>query len=124
MIPTGAGISGPAPSPAVSVIVPIHNSDATLGPCLEAIARSAARDLEIVVADDRATTRSLEIARAAGFRSVQSTPLISRTGIFLGVVSTHFRTRQWNMEEKLFSQDWRTQCNVAVLQITNALRLW
>jgi PAS domain S-box-containing protein len=30
-------------------------------------------------------------ARAAGFRAVQSTPLVSRSGELLGVVSTHFR---------------------------------
>jgi GAF domain-containing protein len=32
-----------------------------------------------------------EIAASAGFRAVQSTPLISRDGAFLGVMSTHFR---------------------------------
>jgi len=31
-----------------------------------------------------------DIARAAGFRAVQSTPLISRNGTFLGVLSSHF----------------------------------
>ena len=33
-----------------------------------------------------------DIAAAAGFRAVQSTPLISRWGTVLGVLSTHFRT--------------------------------
>jgi len=33
-----------------------------------------------------------EIAASAGFRAVQSTPLISRQGAFLGVMSTHFRS--------------------------------
>jgi len=32
-----------------------------------------------------------EIAASAGFRSVQATPLFSRSGEFLGVLSTHFR---------------------------------
>ena len=32
------------------------------------------------------------IAASAGFRSVQSTPLISRGGALLGILSTHFRT--------------------------------
>src|SRR5215475_4852895 len=34
-----------------------------------------------------------DIALAAGFRAVQSTPLISSSGAFLGVVSTHFPAR-------------------------------
>jgi len=34
-----------------------------------------------------------EIAVEAGFRAVQSTPLISRDGAFLGVLSTHFPRR-------------------------------
>jgi GAF domain-containing protein len=33
-----------------------------------------------------------EIAAASGFRAVQSTPLMSRRGSMLGVLSTHFRT--------------------------------
>jgi GAF domain-containing protein len=32
-----------------------------------------------------------DIAGAAGFRAVQSTPLLSRSGTLLGVLSTHFR---------------------------------
>ena len=32
------------------------------------------------------------IAESAGFRAVQSTPLINRRGTLLGVLSTHFRS--------------------------------
>lgn len=32
-----------------------------------------------------------DVARAAGFRAVTSTPLIGRTGARLGILSTHFR---------------------------------
>jgi GAF domain-containing protein len=49
----------------------------------------------IVIADvntDPGFAVHREIAAAAGFRAVQSTPLISRDGAFLGVMSTHFRS--------------------------------
>lgn len=38
-----------------------------------------------------AGTRGLEMQRRAGVRAVQSTPVISRTGKFLGMFSTHFK---------------------------------
>jgi hypothetical protein len=41
-----------------------------------------------------------DIAREAGFRAVQSTPLISRRGAFLGVLSTHFRRPRIFPEEE------------------------
>jgi len=41
------------------------------------------------VADDMAFLSLRESAQEAGFRSVQSTPLISHSGAFIGVISTH-----------------------------------
>ena len=41
---------------------------------------------------DREFVPYRNIALKAGFRAVQSTPLISSSGAFLGVVSTHFLT--------------------------------
>jgi PAS domain-containing protein len=44
------------------------------------------------------------VARAAGFRAVQSTPLVSREGRLLGMISTHFRQvhrPQWEEFESL-----------------------
>jgi hypothetical protein len=78
------------------------------------------RDIEL----ERSFEPHRAIARTAGFRSVQSTPLIGPRGILMGVASTHFRTRQWTMEGKLHSDEWRTQCNVAIMQISDALKLW
>jgi PAS domain S-box-containing protein len=50
---------------------------------------------ERVIIDDVETDSEFEphrhIARSAGFRAVQSTPLFSRSGEFLGMLSTHFR---------------------------------
>jgi PAS domain S-box-containing protein len=43
------------------------------------------------VLEDRAFAPHLPRAQAAGFRSVQSTPLVSRKGELLGVISTYFR---------------------------------
>ena len=41
------------------------------------------------------------IAASAGFRAVQSTPLISRRGALLGILSTHFRTARGQSEGEL-----------------------
>jgi PAS domain S-box-containing protein len=43
------------------------------------------------VETDTAYAPHRDIAASAGFRAVQSTPLLSRGGEFLGVLSTHFR---------------------------------
>ena len=62
---------------------------------------------EIVVIDDVTAdplfTAHKKIAIYAGFRSVQSTPLICREGDILGVLSTHFRTPRKFSEEELKS---------------------
>jgi PAS domain S-box-containing protein len=45
-----------------------------------------------------------EIAQLAGFRAVQSTPLVSRKGELLGVMSTHFRQpRRFSVTELRFT---------------------
>ena len=41
------------------------------------------------------------MARAAGFRAVQSTPLIGRDGAPLGMLSTHFRSVHRPTEQEL-----------------------
>lgn len=56
--------------------------------------------IEDVMTDDAyAAHRGLAVA--ADFRAVQSTPLISRTGEMLGIVSTHFRQPHRPSEEAL-----------------------
>lgn len=57
--------------------------------CARAVLQGRAIIIEDVLADDEfAPYRT--IALEAGFRSVQSTPLISSGGAFVGVLSTHF----------------------------------
>ena len=55
----------------------------------------AVQDRGAIVIDDVAAdvqfSPYLEIARRAGFRAVQSTPLVSTSGALVGIVSTHFR---------------------------------
>src|SRR5262249_51177579 len=56
--------------------------------------------IEDVMADpDFAPYR--EVAHRAGFRAVQSTPLVSHSGAFVGVVSSHFSTVQRPTELQL-----------------------
>lgn len=50
-------------TPSISIIIPTLNGAATLGLCLEAIARSEFRDFETIVIDDGSTDGSAEIAR-------------------------------------------------------------
>ncbi|PWT92386.1 MAG: hypothetical protein C5B54_03595 [Acidobacteria bacterium] len=50
---------------------------------------------------DLSFERHHEIALAAGFRAVQSLPLIASTGKILGVLSTHFRKPQQFTEESV-----------------------
>ena len=53
---------------------------------LEEGRRVIVEDIQI----DPAYEPHLQIAAAAGYRAVQSTPLINRTGVLFGVLSTHF----------------------------------
>lgn len=53
----------PAPLPRVSVIIPAHNEEHVIDEALVALRASTFPDLEIVLAADRCTDRTLEIAR-------------------------------------------------------------
>jgi len=69
-------------------------------PCSRAV-RSAAR---IVIADvevDELFAPYRAMARAAGYRAVQSTPIRSRDGVLLGTLATHFRTAQKPSDQDL-----------------------
>jgi len=61
-----------------------------------ACARAMEHSLPVVVQDvmaDRGFLHSLAIMERAGVRAVQSTPIKSSSGAFLGVLSTHFPGR-------------------------------
>jgi len=60
----------------------------------------------------------LDIAEGAGFRAVQSTPLISRDGAFLGVLSTHFRTPGRLPPSKLDWLNWHRRANDLIDQLS------
>lgn len=50
--------------PAVSVIVPVYNTEKTIARCLDSIVGQSLRDIEILVIDDGSTDGSAEIADA------------------------------------------------------------
>jgi len=50
--------------PKISIIIPVHNGEATLDECLRALHRNDYLNREIIVVDDVSTDRSVEIARA------------------------------------------------------------
>lgn len=49
-----------------SVIIPIHNAEATLGETLASVAAQTLRPFEVIVVDDGSKDRSVEIAAASG----------------------------------------------------------
>ena len=57
--------------------------------CARAVRQRCAIVIEDVFADDEFAPYRM-IALEAGFRAVQSTPLISSSGAFVGILSTHF----------------------------------
>jgi len=58
--------------------------------CGEAMKRGERVIVEDVLTDPLFAPH-LAIVTSAGYRAVQSTPLVSRSGDFLGMISTHFR---------------------------------
>lgn len=53
-------------TPAVSVVIPAYNAEATLLGTLESVLDQAFKDIEILVVDDGSTDRTPEIARSVG----------------------------------------------------------
>ena len=64
-------------------------SGSTCGAALATGHRSIVADIEL--SDFIAGTEDLETYRRTGIRAVQSTPLVSRSGVMLGMISTHWR---------------------------------
>lgn len=52
-------------TPYITVIIPVHNSAATIGACLSALSGSTYRDFEVIVADDCSNDDTLVRARQA-----------------------------------------------------------
>jgi glycosyltransferase involved in cell wall biosynthesis len=52
-----------SPQPLVSILLPAHNAEGTLGPCLASIRRQTERRWECVLLDDGSTDRTPELAR-------------------------------------------------------------
>ena len=52
-------------SPAVSVIVPVHDVAAHIGPCLQSLREQTFTDFEVIVVDDGSTDGSDRAARTA-----------------------------------------------------------
>jgi GAF domain-containing protein len=70
----------------------------------EVCARAAKQRKRVIVEDvqtDPQFASHQAVAAAAGYRGVQSTPIMSRTGELLGVLSTHFRDPQRPSERAL-----------------------
>jgi glycosyltransferase involved in cell wall biosynthesis len=61
------------PVPAVSVIVPARNEEATLGTCLESLVAQSGVEFEVLVVDDHSTDRTRKIAASfAGVRVIEA----------------------------------------------------
>lgn len=75
------------------------DSGSTCGVALATGDRSIVEDIEH--SDFMADTEDLGTYRQTGIRAVQSTPLVSRTGRLLGMISTHWRTPHRSTEREL-----------------------
>ena len=75
----------------------LAHSSAVFGRAMHSRSRVVVEDVEI----DEQFAPHRHIACAAGFRAVQSTPLFSRGGEFLGVISTHFKRPHRPSEHEL-----------------------
>src|SRR5271156_207904 len=87
--------------------------------CCRAL-RSGSRVIVEDVQTDEAFKPHLQIAAAAGFRAVQSTPLFSRSGQPLGVISTHFRSPRRPSERELRLTDLYARQAAALVEIKQA----
>jgi PAS domain S-box-containing protein len=74
-------------------------SRSTCGAALLTGDRSIVPDIEL--SDFMAASEDLETCRQTGIRALQSTPLVSRTGRLLGMISTHWRTPHQPSERNL-----------------------
>ena len=61
----------PEIEPALSVIIPVYNGEATLGACLVALYASDFRDFEVIVVDDKSTDDTAFLAGAFACRFIQ-----------------------------------------------------
>ncbi|HKP11362.1 MAG TPA: PAS domain S-box protein, partial [Blastocatellia bacterium] len=75
----------------------VHEGTASCGAALQSGARVIVED----VLTDPIFAPHLEIVASAGYRAVQSTPLFSRSGEPLGMLSTHFREPHRPSEREL-----------------------
>ena len=76
----------------LSIVIPVLNSEKTLGECLAAIAAQDVprSDYEIVIADAGSSDRTLEIAREAGVDVVCANPLkTGEAGKAAGIAASH-----------------------------------
>lgn len=71
------------------------------GVCLQQRRRVIVEDVE----HDPLFAKYLEVARRAGFRAVHSTPLITRMGQIIGVLSTHFHIPRRPSEREIYLLD-------------------
>jgi glycosyltransferase involved in cell wall biosynthesis len=76
MVSESEGHVGHGPAPAVSVIVPARNEEASLGACLQSLVSQRGVDYEVIVVDDGSTDRTRHIAQSfAGVRVLDAAPL-------------------------------------------------
>ena len=76
MVSESEGYVGRGTAPAVSVIVPARNEEASLGACLQSLVSQCGVDYEVIVVDDGSTDRTRAIALSfAGVRVIDAAVL-------------------------------------------------
>jgi len=80
-----------------------RNSATSCGMALSVACRVTVPDIEY--SDFMAGSADLDVSRRAGIRAMHSTPLVSRSGRLLGMISTHWRKPHYPAEHELRALD-------------------
>lgn len=98
-----------------------QSAETVASACSEA-ARSAERVVvpDVEKSDLFAGTESLSVLRAAGVRAVQSTPMMSRTGKLIGMLSTHWGKPHFPDELELFRIDLLVRQTADLIEMARA----
>ena len=94
----------------------VRDDSATFGQALQQGTRVIIDDVQT----DAASEPYRQIAASAGYRAVQSTPLFSRGGKLLGIISTHFRSPHRASERELRLTDLYARQAAELVEIKQA----
>lgn len=101
--------------PLVSVIIPVFNTGAYLGRCLESVAQNTYRELEIICVNDGSTDDSLEILRRFAARDNRFRLIDKANGGLSSARNTGMEAAQGEYVAFIDSDDWVHPAYISML---------